>query len=427
MNKFTGCLIAVLVLGLALAVQAEEDWPPRKSGTEFPLLTGPEGIGTGLGFVFRDLAGKPYRDLFLHDLISNTALTQYLVDFSEPDFILKKSTLNLIYLYSHRTGVPHFGLGNRQDLDDGSYYGSETYIGRLSYEVRFGPGLGLGAGAEYHRTANHDGRLDNPQFLAGHDELGRPISEVYPALYRSDDFRFREFTHNWFLTAFHDNRDNPAFPTRGGYERARVILVDPRLGADWSYYHYIAEAAHFFPVKSGYNVLGAYLRWDRLDGRELPFWDYPSLGHSRLNIASYVDGFGLRGYWENRFQDQNRALGSLEFRHRTRAEWFNPEWFNFYLGKKPDPDAKEKKPRPKWMGEPQTVGQMLHDYLINSSTLVFVDAGQTWADRQRLDHVRLTPGVGLMMYWTSGLQTRLTVGFSEEMVAYQLWVDCQAF
>jgi len=422
MKKISTGLAAATVLCLAWALRAEESWPPRKGGFEIPLQTGPEGYGSGLGYYFHDLFGKKSRDLFLHDLISNTAYSQYLVDFQEPDLLLPNSTLSLRYLYLYRTGLQFFGIGNNTHFDDGSYYGAETYLARASYELRFGPGLGLAAGAEYHRTANHDGRLKDPEFLAGQDALNRPISQVYPLLFRSDAFRFREFTHNWFVAAFHDNRDNLLFPTRGGYERARVILVDPRMGADWSYYHYTAEAAHFFPIPNGYNVLGGYLRWDRLDGRELPFWEYPALGHSRLNLSSYVDGFGLRGYWENRLQEQNRVLGSLEFRHRTRGQWFPTEKFNF--GKR---EKKEEKPRPKWLGEQKPLGELMHDYIINSSTLLLVDAGQTWSDGQQLNQVRLTPGLGLVLYWNSGLVTRLTVGFSDEMIAYQLWVDCQAF
>jgi hypothetical protein len=422
MKKLGVLITAAFALGLAFALRARENWPPRKSDFNIPIQTGPEGNGAGVGYYFHDLFGEPSRDLLLHDLISDTAYTQYMVDFQEPDFILKNSRLSLRYLYLNRTGIQFFGIGNHTEFDDGSYYGAETYIGRLSYEVRFRPGFGLAVGGEYHRTVNHDGRLKDPEFQPGADQLERPFSQVYPALFRSDDFRFREFTHNWFVTAFHDNRDQPIFPTRGGYERFRVIGVDPRLGADWSYYHYTAEAAHFFPVPNNYNLLGAYLRWDRLDGRELPFWDYPALGHSRLNLSYYLDGFGLRGYWENRFQDQNRGLGSLEFRHRTRANWFPAEKFNF--GKK---EKKTEKPRPRWLPEQKPLGEIMRKFLVNSSSLVFVDAGETWSDREPPDRVRLTPGFGFVFYFNSGLATRVTMGFSDEIIAYQLWVDWQAF
>ena len=399
---------------------AEKAWPPRNDGLVIPILFGPEGIGGGLGYYFHDLGGKQGRDLLLHDVFTNTAYKQLLGDFTEPDFLLPGGTLNLRGYYLHRTGLHFFGIGNDTDIEDGAYYGAEIYSGRLSYEWTIARGLGLGGGAEYHRTALHDGKLGDPNFDPNYPELDRPLSEVYPALVRSDDFHFREMTHNWFATVFHDDRDHPVFPTRGGYQRATITRVDESLGADWNYWLYTAEAAVFVPAPNDHNVAGLYARWDRLDGRELPFWELPALGHGRLNLADYTDDFGLRGYWENRFQDKNRALASFEFRHRTRAEWWPEDFLNF-------PKPKEKEPRFKFMAGQKTLGETAHEFVLNSSTLVFLDAGNTWGDHESLDAVRLTPGVGAVLYFDTGMAMRVTVGFSDELTFYQVFADWQAF
>ncbi|OGP60217.1 MAG: hypothetical protein A2V67_18665 [Deltaproteobacteria bacterium RBG_13_61_14] len=415
------CLI-VGVLLLAGSAAAEEEWPPRKSDFSIPIVFGPEGSGGGVGYYFHDLFGKKSRNLYLHDTFTNTAYKQLMADFQEPDLLLPRSLLKVRFLYLNRTGIHFFGIGNDTDMDDAAYSGAEVYRGLVSYQVSFGPGLGIGGGAEYHRTSHRDGLLRNPNFQAGIDELDRPISEVYPALYHSADFRFREFTHNWFVTVFHNNLDQPIFPTRGGYEQFRLARVDESMGADWNYWRYSAEAAHFFQAPNNYNVLGLYGRWDRLDGRYLPFWEYPALGHARIGLADYLDGNGLRGYWENRFQEKNRVLGSIEFRHRTRAKWFSKDKFN--LGKEHQPS---EKPRPKWLPERKPLGLTLQGFLLNSSTLVFVDAGQTWGDHDPLNRIRVTPGVGAVFYFKSGIAMRMTVGFSDELTAYQLFTYWQAF
>ncbi|GEM_PF-5824519 len=411
-------LLTLILLTLPVSILAEDEWPPKGKGFTMAMLFGPEGIGGGLGYVWHDVAGKPGRFLQVYDVFTDTAFRQYILDYVEPSLFLERDKLSALALYVNRTGSQFFGVGPDTDMDDAACYGKEIYLGRLSYTVLLPGRFGISLQGEHHRTELRDTDLDDPGFDERYPDLDRPISEVYPLLYESEEFNDRPSTHALSLALFHDNQAgrNKVFPTKGGYERITATRVNESLGADWNYWRYSAETAHFFPLigltsfeRDPYNILGLYVRWDRLDGDEIPFWAYPALGHSRISISDYLDEFGLRGYWENRYADQNRALASFELRHRVRANWY----------------PRYKSPENRMAAN---ILSSMRNFVYNTSWVFFYDLGQVWSDEDdELEDLHGSAGVGWVFYFDPGHNMRVTIAYSDELSNYIIFAYKQAF
>jgi hypothetical protein len=418
------CAILLVLLGvpfMTMAQAQEDEWPPRDKGVTLSMVLGPEGMGGGIGYVWHDVAGEPERFLQIYDVITDTAFQAYFVKYIEPTIFTENDQIETLILYVNRTGSHYFGIGPDTEIEDAACLGKEIYWGSLGYAFRLPADFGITISGRYHRTDLRDTDLEEPEFHEDYPELDQPISEVYPDLYESDMFQDMPMTHAVSLSLFHDNQEgrHKAYPTRGGYEKITVTRVDEALGADWNYWKYTAEVAHFIPLlgltsfkQDPYNILALYARWDRMDGKEeeIPFWEYPALGHTKISIADFFDETGLRGYWEKRYADQNRAMATVEFRHRVKANWY----------------PKYKEPENELLAEGL---KSIKNFVYNTSWVFFYDTGQVWSDEQEEleDEWKNSYGLGWVFYFDPGHNMRVTVAYSDELSNYIIFAYNQLF
>ena len=178
------------------------------------------------------------------------------------------------------------------------------------------------------------------------------------------------------------------------------------MGADWDYFRYKAKAAMFVPVLGEYNIFGASLWWDRIDGEdeEIPFYKLPSLGQARYSTGYVYDSPGLRGIWENLYADQNRAIFSLQLRHRGRGDWM---W---------DMESEDLK------------YDIDYERLIENSALqLWAEGGQVWEDGEEPEEIIMSYGIGLVLFFETGFAQEISLGYSNDLQNYLLFTYNQQF
>jgi hypothetical protein len=118
-----------------------------------------------------------------------------------------------------------------------------------------------------------------------------------------------------------DTRDEPGYPTRGGFYRAVWTRYSDRDAGRFSFQRYQGEAAHFIPLADR-NVVLALHGWvvgtTTADDQQVPFYLLPSLGGANT----------LRGFSDYRFHDRDLAVVNAEtrvaiFEHIDGAAFFD--------------------------------------------------------------------------------------------------------
>jgi hypothetical protein len=104
-----------------------------------------------------------------------------------------------------------------------------------------------------------------------------------------------------------DTRDEPGYPTRGGFYRAAWSRYSDREAGRFSFQRFEGEAAHFVPLAAG-NVVVALHGWmvatTAADGQDVPFYLMPGLGGHNT----------MRGFSDHRFHDRQLAVVNAETR-----------------------------------------------------------------------------------------------------------------
>jgi hypothetical protein len=405
MKRLVPLILSTAVIFLyssAVSAEEAEDWPPRNGGPAIAMILGPEGYGGGLGWAFWDL-GKEGRDLFLYPIFADTDYRLYFMDYREPGLLRPEDGENLSFraFYQKRTGTHFFGVGPEAEIEDGAFYQRENYLFKLEYTCPFTKHFGAAGSIGYDRTVARASTLDlgDLSFEAELPELDRPLDEVYPWLFDSREFR-DEYNHFWSVSLWFDNQKGPrGFPTGGGHLKGSASRIDEAQSADWNYWRYTIFAAMFAPVSDDYNIIGLHLRWDRLDGGNVPFYKLPSLGQARFSTGYVLDGNAMRGVWENLWADRNRALASVEYRHRVKAGWYPDDLREMEFPFEFDPE----------------------EFVRNAAWFGWVDAGQVWPDDEELEDLRTSLGIGAVLYFANGMSQQITLGFSDDLSAYMLF------
>jgi len=381
--------------------EEKKDWPPKNNGPSIAVVLGPEAYGGGPGYVWWDL-GRPGRRVYFYTVFADTPYRTFLFNYTEPGLMKQGEKLDFTAFYIRRTGTHFFGIGPDREMEDGAFYQRQEYLYKIEYTYPLADRLSISVGGAYNRVVSRESTLDmgdRGSFQNGFSELDRPLEEVYPGLLGSDVAR-KEMNHYASICLRLDTLQGPRnFPVRGGYLYGRAERVDESLGADWDYWKYVVEGAYFFPLSDDYNIMGARLRWDRVDGKELPFYALPSLGQARFSTGYVMDRNAMRGVWENLWVDVNRALASVEYRHRVKAGWYPDSWRQVEFPLDFDPER----------------------FIRNMAWFLWADAGQVWPEYERPDSPRWSYGIGNVLYFESGLNQQITIGFSDEMSFYTLF------
>lgn len=397
--KVLSSIIIATLLPSFLVRAQEEQWPPKNNGPAIAIIMGTEGIGGGPGYALWDL-GREGRNLYVYSIFADTDYRLYYLDYSEPGLLKEGEKVDFTAFYQKRTGTHFFGVGPDAQMEDGAYYQRENYLFTLSYTLPFTRRFGASGGIGYDRTVIRESTLDDfDSFHADYEELDRPAEDVYPELFTSREFD-DEFNHYWSVELWADFREGPPeFPVKGGYLRGSLARIDEANGGDWNYWRYKVEASLFVPVSDEYNVVGLRARWDRLDGKFVPFYKLPSLGQARFSTGFVTDTNAMRGVWENLWADRNRFLATIEFRHRVKAGWYPEEWKQTEFPFDFDP----------------------YRFVRNMAWFMWIDAGEVWPDDESMGDLKLSQGIGNVLYFDNGCSQQITIGFSENLRFYMMF------
>jgi len=119
------------------------------------------------------------------------------------------------------------------------------------------------------------------------------------------------------LGMFLDRRDDRIRPSRGALLDVKAELMDSvhsDSGDDFRYTRFDVNSEIFVPLWHPHRVfvLRQYLaRTEPLDGKEIPFYEFPVLDYEHR----------LRSYDKNRFQDQGALAFSFDYRYPVWRRW----------------------------------------------------------------------------------------------------------
>lgn len=198
------------------------------------------------------------------------------------------------------TQVTYFGAGPGSRAVDRSEYRMSS-LNHVGY-VRVRP-------MDWLAVDGRLGRLSGPELgpPAGAFLRGNPSTEdIFPhdpvfQLDKQPSYLYSEAA----VTA--DTRDQPGYPTRGGFYRAVWTRYSDRDAGRFSFQRYEGEAAHFLPLAERHLVLalhGWVVGTTAAEGQQVPFYLMPSLGGANT----------LRGFSNYRFHDRHLAVVNAEAR-----------------------------------------------------------------------------------------------------------------
>jgi Omp85 superfamily domain len=161
-----------------------------------------------------------------------------------------------------------------------------------------------------------------------------------------------------------DWRDNPLHPHAGGRYGVQLSDYHDQDFAAFGFRRLVFDVQQYVPIPNRYRTIALHAAanfTDARDGQQVPFYHQPTLGGAQR----------LRGFRENRFQDQNSVLMTAEYRWEA--------WWAL-------------------------------------DGALFVDAGQVAANRRdfKLSDFDVSYGVGLRIHSNNAFVARLDLAFSRE-------------
>ena len=198
------------------------------------------------------------------------------------------------------TQITYFGEGSHSRQLDRSEYRLES-LNHVGY-VTVWPRAWLALNGRVGWLSGPHLRRPAGTFLRGNP----PVDQIFPndkvfQLAEQPDYVYGETG----VTA--DTRDEPGYPTRGGFYRALWTRYSDRDAGRFSFQRYEGEAAHFIPLADR-NVVVALHGWvlgtTTANGQQVPFYLLPSLGGANT----------LRGFSDYRFHDRHLAVVNAETR-----------------------------------------------------------------------------------------------------------------
>lgn len=266
----------------------------------FPLfeLGGETGYAYGLLLYHRDLF-NPEHDLRIEALFGSSRYNDFDFGYTVNSFISDKGTLKLNATYAN---TPERSLfpGNNSTLSDRSYFDRED----------------LEAGFEYDQNLT-----DRLQFqLYGNYDRKRITKSEEEELFEEDeDDIFQPFPRELFGTTSLVTTGG-RFVWNGASGRPRVkrgtrIITDLKFGKSLTndnthFVKYSLEFNQFLPFfflpdTRRLGIKGKLQKAEPLRGKDIPFYELPSLGNAD----------DLRGFGTDRFRDAGSLLFTLEYRY----------------------------------------------------------------------------------------------------------------
>ncbi|RMF65270.1 MAG: hypothetical protein D6743_08265 [Calditrichaeota bacterium] len=251
----------------------------------------------------------------------------------------------------------------QQELDDSSIRANEsTENDETSYAVERG-GFNVALGYALHRRTSIalTSRFQRSDIRRGEDEEAERFPITVPGFSTTSLFSVGavvtvDFRNGWPRTL-------SGSLLRFAYQYNREVN-----GGRFEYNRFTIEAQQFIPVpflalNRRLAVRGRFEKLDRLNGRQIPFYELSLLG----------DAWTLRGFEQNRFRGRGSLLFNVEYRYPVWDTW----------------DA-----------------------------VIFIDEGQVFDDLNEIDFERFhfAIGTGFRFMSRRGFLFRVEVGFSRETI-----------
>lgn len=299
------------------------------------------GNGTGLGFVDRDfLRAGISNDTFF--IISDRLFFIGHIILNKWPFLPESKDLKVWIEYQDHPNRFFFGTGNDASEADETIYHWRQTLAYIAFTQNFDNKFGFRATIGFKKTAIGTGKWFS----------GTPKPTMQEQFGFDDQIRGERLGPTPFgieggmsnyaqLALFHDGRDNWFNPHRGAYEEIRVDVVNPALGANFSFMRYGIETKVFWspafmnrslwaPNNSWVakffgegkdRVIAARIAFDRIDAPEVSFNGQKVLDVPFFEQSFIGDAFTNRGYYWSRYIDRDRVYLNVEYRAVLWKMW----------------------------------------------------------------------------------------------------------
>jgi len=269
--------------------------------------TGPDtGWMLGLAWYHTDLFGKDKRDLVLGAIMTQSGQNNFMFSWAEPGIPLKEGRVALSFFYSDNPsgGIRYFGEGNRSRYEEvaSNYRANVRGVG-LAYIYDFNQRLTLFSHYGYSLSEFDDPTEDFD--LAGDRFSSRPISEVHPGLFQSEEFQEGYRTGELAAILSYDSREKKRLMRIGpGYKwKGSFSWADRDFGGDYDWIVVNSEFSHYLALTQSKKHLLCYR------GAYTHSW-----GHVPFDRVPGISSGTNRGYYSGRFRADHEIEGNLEYR-----------------------------------------------------------------------------------------------------------------
>ena len=208
-----------------------------------------------------------------------------------------------IFDYSKRLHEHFYGVGPNSSQGDGTSFKQETTLLESVFGYSQDPSLSI------------DGKFafKNVNISGGRDGGRGHIQDIFGN--QTIDGINGDRLISFGLEAVHDTRNQQDNSTKGGKVRLGFSYNEGLGHSNVRYFHYEAEASHYFRLGSDRRVFFAHLYAEHnneASGRSVPFYQMARLG----GYGSYPDlSRTFRAYDTNRFFGEGAVLGNFEYRY----------------------------------------------------------------------------------------------------------------
>jgi hypothetical protein len=271
---------------------------------DFSIIPGPfynpeMSLGLGVSAVGLYRVNKEDKDTQLSSLVINgfgSINGAFGVGIKNKTFLKEDNLRFYVDGAAYRSIESYYGVGEEVNRNDGNAfdYDKEQYEIKPSILKKLFKNTFIGPGFHFNYTSGDDvqpsANFSTPSTTG---EINFPNSSTIMGIN---------------LRAFHDSRDFVLNAYGGRYLDFSITYFDEVFGSQADFRKIAFEWDEYFSIsEDGKNILAFQFRTESNKG-EVPWDQFAFIGGS----------YGLRGYYEGRYRDNNMILSQLEWRHRIR-------------------------------------------------------------------------------------------------------------
>ena len=238
-----------------------------------------------------------YERFFDHNTKFDTDVSQstrnqafYRLRYVDPNLRGPRYRFEGFALYENDRTARFYGIGANSLESNETNYTLRQGGGEVTFGRRLMPELTASLTERLRSVTIRRGAVDSLPFL----------QDVFTDI-PGEDGSF-VWAHRLALT--YDTRNSLVMPTQGCFGQVFVEVADKAIGSKASFVRYGLEGRWLWPHLGERLVLAVRGLLDRVDGPNIPFFELSELGGDET----------LRGFGENRFLDEGRALVTAEER-----------------------------------------------------------------------------------------------------------------